>query len=130
MRTELIASTAIVANGNTNAFALDTDSTLAIGVDITAGSGTVAFDLWLQVSDDGGTTWYDMPADLVLKSANSASAGTVAANSRDIVDGKTTTTAEQFIGIYKSLASDRFRLKWILTGSSPSLTLSASAMSK
>ncbi len=128
-RTELIASATQTASGNSGAFSLATARDIMVGVDFTTGSSVTDLDLWLQASDDGGTTWYDYPADIVLTSANTAATGTiVSVASRDIVDSYSSTTAAQFVGIYKSIASDKIRLKWIFTGTS--FTLSASMVAK
>ena len=130
-RIELLASTALNSNGNSSSFTLSTVRELMVGVDVTAGSGTSpTLDLWLQGSDDGGTTWYDLVADQVLPTADAAASGTVTTSARDIVDNKTTTTAESFVAVYKSIPTDRIRLKWKIGGTSPEFTLSVSAVGK
>lgn len=127
-RTELVASGAQTASGTSAKFQVPSAGDLFVGVDVTTGSSITTFDAWLQASDDGGTTWYDYPADLVLKSTTSGTGNTVTANARDIVDNKTTTTAEQFCGVYKRIAADYVRLRWALTGTS--VTFSASMVAK
>lgn len=130
-RTELLASQALVASGNTAKFSVTTATQIVVGADVTAVSGTSpVLDLWLQVSDDGGTTWYDMPADFTLKTANAAAAGTFVAGGRDIVDAYGTASAADFLGVYKHLAADYVRLKWIISGTSPSFTMSVSMVAK
>ena len=129
-RDEFLASQAVTASSNSPAHELSTVTMLMVGVDVTAGSGTPTLDMWLQGSDDGGTTWYDLVADQVLKSAAAAASNSVSTNVRDIIDGKTTTTAEKFVAIYKHVPTDRVRLNWIMSGGSPSLTLSASWVGK
>lgn len=132
-RTELVASAAQTATGNSGTFHYSTSTSLMVGVDITAVAGTTEqLDLWIQASDDYGTTWYDLPADYVLKAAPaSATAGTVATAMRDIVDAKTTTTAEQFVAIYKSIPTDTIRVRWVISGTGgPSFTFSVSAVAK
>lgn len=131
-RTEIIASAAFTTSGNSAAISTATATQLMVGVDVTAQSGTTpVLDLWLQVSDDGGTTWYDMPADLTLKTANTAGTGTLSSSpgARDIVDNLSAATG-QFLGIYKHIATDRVRLKWIISGTTPSFTFSASMVAK
>lgn len=129
-RTELQASAALIASGNTAKFALETASEIMVGVNVTAQSGTTpVLDMWLQVSDDGGTTWYDMPADYTLKTNNAAGQGTFVIGARDIVDGLSAATGD-FLAVYKSVASDWVRLKWIISGTTPSFTLSASMVAK
>jgi hypothetical protein len=128
---ELVASQAFIASGNSVALPLSTASLLVATVNFTAGSGTISgMDLWFQASADGGTTWFDLPADLVLKTSSAAGGNTTTANQRNIVAGKTTTTAEQFIGIFKHVAANRVRAKWVLTGTSPSLSFSVNVVAK
>lgn len=132
-RTEMVASAAFTASGNSAAFSMSTATSIVVGIDVTAASGTTpVLDLWLQASDDGGTTWYDMPADWALKTATTAAAGTLTPSSgagvRDIVDGNATTGA--FLGVYKHLATDKIRLKWVISGTTPSFTFSASVVAK
>ncbi len=134
---ELVGSATFSASGNSPAFTLASMLTAVVGVDITAvtGTGSPTMDAWLQVSDDGGTTWYDMPADWALKTNNAAAQGTLTPASgsgvRDIVDGAT--AAGDWLGIYKHLAADRVRLKWIISGTftaGQGFTFSASIVGK
>lgn len=128
---ELQASSAQTANGNSAPQRLLTAQMIDLGIDITAGSGTVtSFDLWLQVAAAEAGPWFDMPADQVLKSADSGTAETVATNQRDVVDGKNDTNAEQFLAVYKHVPAGYVRTKWKLAGTSPSLTWSATASAK
>jgi len=130
-RIELQASVQQNASGNSGQFSIPTMVQAILGVDVTAGSGTISdFDVWLEGSDDGGTTWYELPCDLVMKSSGTGTANTVAANQRNVVDSKTSTTAEKFVGIYKALPADVVRLRWILTGTTPTMTFSASLVGK
>jgi hypothetical protein len=129
-RQEMVASAAFTASSNSASFSISTAVNLFVGVDITAASGTPVLDLWLQGSDDGGTTWYDYPCDVQLKTSLTASEGTTSANVRSIVDNKTSTTAEQFMCEYKAVATDKIRLKWIISGTTPSFTFSASYVAK
>lgn len=129
-RSELVASSAFTASGVSASLSVPTANHLFVGVDITASSGTPVLDLWLQGSDDGGTTWYDVPFDLALQTSTTATENTTRTNDRSIIDNRTSTSAAQFLGIYKSLAADKIRLKWIISGSSPSFTFSASVVAK
>ncbi len=126
-RQEMVASAAQTASGVSSGFSIPTAAQLMIGIDTTTGSSVTDFDLWLQASDDNGTTWYDYPADYVLKSS-STGANTPTAATLLIVASKNSTTAEQFVGVYKHIASDRIRLKWTFTGTS--ITFSASYVAK
>jgi len=132
-RTELVTSAAFTASGNSAKFAVATATQLVVGVDITAASGTTPLlDLWLQVSDDGGTTWYDMPADWALKGNNAAGQGSLTPSSgsgiRDIVEAANATST--WLGVYKQVASDWVRVKWIISGTTPSFTFSVSMVAK
>jgi hypothetical protein len=127
---ELVASQAFIASGNSVWLPLSTASLLVATVNFTAGSGTIAgMNLWFQASADGGATAFDLPADLVLKTSSAAGGNTTTANQRNIVS-KTDVTLEQFIGIFKHVAANRVRAKWVLTGTSPSLTFSVNVVAK
>lgn len=129
-RTEILPSAAFTASGASSWFSIATARDVIVGVDITAGSGTPTLDLWLQASDDGGTTAYDYPVDISLKSSATATENTASTTTRSIVDNYSGTAASQYIGIYKNIATDRVRLKWIISGGTPSVTLSASMVAK
>lgn len=79
-----------------------TGSQLGVMVDITAASGTVVFDAWLQgTNDSADANGYDVPADQVLlDSGGTAATGTLTGPIRDIVDNKTTTTAVRAVAVY------------------------------
>jgi hypothetical protein len=132
-RTEIIASSAFTANGNSAAFPIPTAEQLIVGVDVTAQSGTSPIlTVFLQCSDDGGTTWYDMPVDLTLLSANTAATGTMSATAkRNIVDTLTGAAAVgQFLAVIKAAPTDTLRAKWIISGTTPSFTFSISMVAK
>lgn len=131
-RTEMVASAAFTASGNSAKFQMSTANQLILGVDVTAFSGTTpTLTVWLQVSDDGGTTWYDMPADFTLISATTAATGTMSATAkRNVVDTLVISVAADYLGVYKHLASDAIRLKWVISGTTPSITFSASVVTK
>ena len=133
-RQEMVASAAQTASGNSATFSLATCNNLFVGVDVTACSGTLVLTAFLQGSDDGGTTWYDYPADLAIATANTAATGTLspAPGRRNIVDTLTcgsTLNAVPYLGVYKNIATDRIRLKWIAS-STTSATFSASYVCK
>lgn len=103
----------------------------AIGVDVTAVEGTSPqLDLWLEGSTDGGTTWFELVADQVLKSSGVAAGNSPATNVRDIVDAKTTTTPEKFLGLFKHLACDVVRVHWAISGTSPGFTFAVDLVGK
>jgi len=134
-RTEMVASAVQAASGNSAAFSIPTASNLMIGVDLTACGGSTVATLWLQASDDGGTTWYDYPADLTLQGANTAATGTLSAapGQRNIINTLTcgsTLTIVPYVAVYKNIATDRVRLKWILSAVTTGITFSASMVAK
>ena len=115
----------IVAQGtfgtsNSAPFQLSTSTNLFIGVDVTSCTGTPGtLDVWLQASDDGGTTWFDYPADLVMSGTGtsaSRTSGTLAAPLRNITGtaGHAVTTTNKYVGVYKNIATDRIRVQWII----------------
>ena len=117
------SSTAQTANGNSAQHQVSTGSMLALFVDLTAVSG--AFDLWLQGSSDGGTTWFDLAADLVTETADSATEVTSTTDTRDIADGET--AVGKWAAIFKHLPVDFIRIKWRVTTSA---TFSVLAVAK
>lgn len=127
---ELAPSQARTASGATDWFVAETITMAMVGIDITAASGTIAFDLWLEGTDDDGTTSYELVADQVLQTNGAAASATVNTNVRDIVDNKTTTAAAKFSAIYKHLPTGKVRLAWLLTGTTPSVTFSGSLHGK
>lgn len=134
-RFEMVASAAQTANGNSAQFSIPTVSQALVGVDITAQSGTTpTLTVWLQASDDGGTTWYDVPNDLALVSATTAATGTMSATPRrNIVDTVNIATAgapQKHVGIYRNLPSDTVRVAWVISGASANLTFSISMAAK
>jgi hypothetical protein len=130
VRTELFASSAITASGNTATFSLNTASSVMVGVDITGGSGTIVFDLWAQASDDGGTTWYDVPHDISMASSDTSTEVAPTTAVRQIIDNKQNNTPVKFYALYRNWPSDKIRLKWIISGASASLTMSMSMVAK
>lgn len=107
-------------------------TSLAVMVDVTAASGTIVFDAWLQgTNDSADANGYDVPADVVfIDTGGGAGAGTVTTNAKDIVDNKTTTAAARFTARYGVFPYKYCRLRWTLTGSTPSVTFSATAGTK
>lgn len=104
-------------------------SMLMVGVDITAVSGTTpTLAVWLQTSDDGGTTWYDTPADLIMASSSGSTDVTATTNKRNIAND--TAVVGQHVAIFKHLPSDYVRVKYDLGGTSPDYTFSVKAVGK
>lgn len=91
----------------------------AISAYVTAASGITAIDLFIQISPDKSEARaVDVPFDQVLKTADSGTAGTVNTNVRDLIDNKTTTSAESFYGLIKHLPAGFIRARGKLNGTS------------
>lgn len=102
---------------------------MAVFVNVTASSGTfTVFRVYLEASDDGGTTWYELAADDVIENGIAAP-GAGSANQRDIVNKTTTVAASKFTATYSAFGN-KVRPRWVLTGSTPSVTFSVKAVGK
>lgn len=122
----------VTASGSGGWIPVQAGTMVAVALEVTAGSGTPTFDAWCQgAASDADATGYDVPADLVQKDAAGAAAENAATtNKRDIVDNKTSTTAERWIAIYKHFPFPFIRVRHALTGGTPSITYSATGMVK
>lgn len=125
---ELLSSQTVAAGGPGAWKKIPTLTMADVVLDITAKTGAGALDIWLEGSHDGQTKAYEITADHVLKSSGVGAAETVSTDQRDIVDGKTTTTAERFFALYKHLPTPWVRLNWSLA--SGDVTMSASLSGK
>jgi len=127
-RIEIQDSAAQTASSNSASSAINTLTMAALNLDVTAVSGTTpVLDLFLQGSDDD-TEWFDVVADSVIETANAAAEGTVTTNARDIADG--VTAVVKATAIYKHLPYRYVRIKWIISGTTPSFTFSAVLVGK
>jgi len=117
-RTTLVALAAFTTSGNSVDQDVLTGTMMHVEVDITAASGTISdFDLFMEGSVDGGTTWFRLHA--VHIDANGTDIVTARSN---IVNNKTATTPERYGALYSHLPCDKVRARWTLTGTTPSLT--------
>jgi hypothetical protein len=116
IRTEIFPSTAVTAAGATAGFSIPTANNLVLLIDVT--SHTVPTTLYLEVSDDGGTTWFGYPCDTTMIGTGAPAAAPAA--------GLTTTGIAKHLMLARNIPADRFRLRW-LTGT---LTFSAVAIAK
>ena len=128
-RLQFLSAVTLTGSGQTPAFNLSEVKQGALTLNITAASGsTPKLTVWLQESDDGGTTWYDVVADVIQKSVTTAAEDAAATSKRNIcteVDA-----AGTYRGHYSNLASDYYRLKYVLSGSSPQFTVSVALNAK
>lgn len=127
---ELLPSGTLTGSGETTGFPVKTGTMAVVGVDVgTEGGTTPELTVWLQVSDDGGTTWYDMPYDQAMVTSTGDTDVTADTDKRNIVDEITSGDA-QHIATYKHLPADTVRLKWVISGTSPTWPVSASMVVK
>jgi len=106
-------------------------------LDITALSGTFGgaegFSWWLEVSDDNGITWTQVPYDQQLTNSILAADQTANTDKRNISGTSLLTSgASRHIAIYKHLPGDLVRIAWGLDGAptTPSATFSADLVGK
>jgi hypothetical protein len=84
----------------------------------TGSSAPTTLDLYLQSSDDGGTTWYDLPAEVAMLTDGDASETAAVANKRDVFDGVSTCASPvQAVGRYRNFGG-YVRARWFITGTS------------
>lgn len=128
-RVELLASAAQIATGNGGGIAVGNLKELTVYVDLTAISGTAPLlDVWLQSSSDGGTNWYDMLYEAgSMDAAANAVPGSSSTWSRDVLSGVSATS--RATAIYKSFG-DLVRVRWVISGTTPSFTFSVKSIGK
>ena len=122
-RYQLLSSIVLTGSGQTGAFDV-APGTYDLTATISAASGTSQqLTLWLQQSDDGGTTWHDVILERRMDTSASAADPTVDSNKRNIF--YQATAALQTIARV-TITSDKVRAKYILAGTSQQFTVSAS----
>lgn len=124
----LQASAQQTASGNGAWQAIKTGSMVQVTVDVTAGSSITRFDAFVQSTDapDTDSTGTDVPCDMVMMSdPATAATPTVAANQRNIVNNKSTTTAQRFVGVIKHFPGGNIRARWILNGTNVTFSVVA-----
>lgn len=121
-----ISTTAATGSGGTVVLRDYDYNSLVFKVLATAFSATATLDLWIQTSDDGGTTWYDMLRfpRVSASSANpywaSASLGSLSM----IGTVGSTTLSSTAGGTGVPLLSNVLRTIWALGGTTPSASFS------
>lgn len=124
---QVVASGAQTANGTSSVILMTTNSMLGALIDTTAGSSISHLSMWAQGSNDQNT-WFDAVATWTLKSAAAYAEETARTNVRNIINDKTTTTAETFAALYSHFPWKYARLRWY--GTFTSVTFSAWLSSK
>lgn len=115
---DLIASATQTATAQGGQVSVTGIKELIVFANCTASSSPTQLDLYLQTSSDGGTTWYDLTAD-VVQQTNAAAAETAATtNKRDVFEAVTTCASPvRAIGKY-TVFGGLVRVAWVITGTS------------
>jgi len=119
IRTEIYPSTLTTGANATPAFSIPTANNLFVGIDITADALGVGFVAYFQVSDDGGTSWFDYPIDFTYNPIT-PSVGTNAANLALGAIGR-------WSMVLRNVAADRYRVRWVVTSGSKTFSISVVA---
>jgi hypothetical protein len=126
---DLLASAAQVASGNGASVDVSGLKEMAVYVDATATSGTVTeWDLWLESSNDGGVSWFEIHADSVLKGGE-VDPGGASGPQRDVVNESSGQASQKYIAKYTNFGN-KVRARWSLVGTTPSQTFSAKGVGK
>lgn len=127
-RFEIIASATQTATAQGGAISVSGIKELTVYATCTASTAPTQLDVYLQSSSDGGTTWYDLTAD-VVQTTNAAAAETAAvANQRDVLQAVATcASAVKAIAKY-TVFGDQVRAAWVITGTN--FTFSVKAVGK
>jgi hypothetical protein len=133
---DLLASAAQTASGNGATVDVSGIKELLVFVDATATSGTVTeWDVWIESSNDGGTSWFEVLADSVFKNGGTdpGPAGEAGTGNqlpmRDIVNETAGQASSKYVAKY-SVFGNKVRLRWSLAGTTPSQTFSGKAVGK
>lgn len=127
----LLASAAQTASANGATVDVSGIKELTVYVNVTAGSGTLsAFSVYLESSDDGGTTWYEILADEILKTTGTAAEPTPTIQKRNIVTEAAIVTSAKYAATFTNFGN-KVRVHWLITPTSaPSETFSVKAVGK
>jgi len=125
-RLELLASGAQTATAQGSGITVANLAELAVMADVTAASGTLT--VYLQSSNDGGTTWFDVMAESACVLTTGVGPGTTGTDVRNIFAGSVTAAAKGYAK-YKTFG-DYVRAAWIISGSGATFTFSVKAVGK
>jgi len=127
---ELLAESDLTASGSSSdGFRVPVMTMAMLAVNISAVSGSSPLmSLWLQGSDDGGDTWYDIPYDIRLETSSAIADVTGTEQKRNVADQEN--AALQVVAIYKHLPTDYVRPKWIISGTTPVFTTEVKLVGK
>lgn len=111
----LLASAAQTASANGAAIPVGTLTMAMACVNITAKGGTSpTLKVWLQGSDDEGTTWYDLPYDYQMDTTAGGTDVTAVAGKRNICESSD--ALGQWAAIFKHLPCKHVRAVWAIGG--------------
>lgn len=97
----------------------------------TTASGTItAFSVWLESSDDGGTTWYELCSDSLVTTSAAAADVTATKDKRNYVTETTLTSTDLKTAARYTNFGSKVRVRWILTGTTPSETFGVKGVMK
>ena len=125
------AGTVVTASGASSWVPVPTLTMLMVGIAVTANVGTPSLTAWLQGSNDGGTTGFDLLSDQSMKSAETVAAEptTEEAQNKRNINNNAISAAGKWSALYKHLAASHVRLVWIFSGST-SITWGVKARGK
>lgn len=133
---DLLASAAQTASGNGSTVDVSGIKELLVFIDAPSFSGTVnPWKVWLESSNDGGTSWFEVLADQVLKNGTATPGPASEAGTgnqlpmRDIVSETAGQAGSRYVAKY-SVFGNKVRLRWSLAGTTPSQTFSGKAVGK
>lgn len=129
-RFEIQAQVTTTVSSNSGGVSVRDLREILVFVSCLAASGTgETLDLYVQSSSDGGTTWYDIPADVAEEMSAVATEGTTTANKRDILELAADDACVNAVGKY-TVFGDYIRIRWLIAGTTPSYTFSVKAIGK
>ncbi|MCE5246649.1 MAG: hypothetical protein ABFD84_11245 [Candidatus Polarisedimenticolia bacterium] len=125
----LLASATQTGSASGATIPLNTVSMLDAILTVTATSGTItAFKLWLEGSVDGGTTWAPMAPDVTADASALTCAWTAA--TPFVVNVSAAPALQSWVARYKQTPCNAVRVRWTLTGTTPSVTFAVLACGK
>ena len=121
-RFSILASAAQTATAQGGAISVSGIKNLWCAVDLTSVSGSLTA-IYLQGSSDGGTSWYDLIAEVYSNTTSSGTATTSGTYARNIIANQTTGAIIKAAAVYRVLP-DNIRAAFVIAGSGPSCTFS------
>jgi len=120
-----VASAARTASGNSRTTPVNVSGfdSFAAFLNVTAVSGTTpTLDVFAQASNDGGTTWFDVPYDQQLTTNAAAADQTAGTNKRNISGAASITAAAKTVAVFRNAGYGLVSFFWVIGGTTPSFT--------